>query len=406
MASLERALDRQRAPEAKIAAAAATRTPPPRPPRTVCVFVATLKREYSQTFVHDHLDHLPARTLLLHQEGRALLTKDDLKLLTPLERLAATILREFGNGTDAIRDRAVARFLRREGVDAVLVEFADQATSMLVGARAAGVPVIVHFHGFDAYRDTLLREKRDDYPLLFRSAAAVIAVSHAMERQLASIGAPPEKIRYSPCGTDVALFAGGDPAAAPPLFVAVGRFVDKKGPHLTLLAFRAVLDACPAARLVMIGDGPLLGACRTLAQQLGLGEAVTFRGAQPQAEGLRALRGARAFVQHSMVAGGDSEGTPVAVVEASACGVPVISTSHAGIPDVVLHGETGFVVAEGDVAAMATHMIALARDPLLAAQMGRRARARVVAEFSMERSIGRLWQAIDDAIRVGAGASG
>jgi hypothetical protein len=276
VAALARALDARRvAGPRRLTASSPDQAQRP----TVCVFAADVKREYSQTFVHEHLKSLPARTLLLHRDEEALLTQDDLPLLTLPERLAAACLHELGWVTDAIRDRALARFLRRNAVDAVLAEFANHAAGLVRGCRMARVPLVVHFHGFDAFQSELLRQKATDYRTLFANAAAVVAVSRDMERQLVRLGAEPERIHWAPCGVDPATLPLGDPAAAPPTFVAIGRFVDKKGPHLTLLAFREVVRAVPESRLVMIGDGPLLGACRTLAAQLGLDGAVELRGA-------------------------------------------------------------------------------------------------------------------------------
>lgn len=394
VAQLARALDARR-----VAGPRPPASPDDGPRRpTVCVFAADVKREYSQTFVHEHLQRLPARTILLHQENGTVLTQDDLPLLTVPERLAAAWLRELGWSTDAIRDRALGRFLRREGVDAVLAEFANHAAGLVGGSRAARVPLVVHFHGFDAFQSDLLRRKEADYRTLFANAAAVVAVSRDMERQLVRLGAPPERVHRAPCGVDVSELPTVDPADTPPTFVAIGRFVDKKGPHLTLLAFREVAHAVPDSRLVMVGDGPLLATCRTLAAQLGLDGAVELRGALSHAGALAVLRGARAFVQHSIVSGGDSEGTPVAVLEAAASGIPVVATRHAGIADVVTHGDSGYLVAEGDVADMAAHMLALARDPALAARLGRRARERVLEAYAADVGIARLWRVLADAI--------
>ena len=81
-----------------------------------------------------------------------------------------------------------------------------------------------------------------------------------------------------------------------------------------------------------------------------------------------------------------------------ASGLPVIATRHDGIPEVVLEGETGLLVDEGDVDGMARAMIRLAEDPELAARMGAAGRARIEAEFSMDRSIANLWKIIENAI--------
>ena len=112
------------------------------------------------------------------------------------------------------------------------------------------------------------------------------------------------------------------------------------------------------------------------------------------------MRRARAAVQHSMRASnGDSEGTPNSLKEAGASGLPVVATRHGGIPDIIIDGKTGFLVDEGDVERMAEYMTQLAKDPILAARLGRAAREHVCAEFSMEQSIGNLWRESEAAIR-------
>jgi colanic acid/amylovoran biosynthesis glycosyltransferase len=111
------------------------------------------------------------------------------------------------------------------------------------------------------------------------------------------------------------------------------------------------------------------------------------------------MRSARAFVQHSIRdSEGNAEGTPVSVLEASATGLPVVATRHMGIADVVVHGDTGFLVEEGDVHGMGEHLVNLFDDPALAGLMGRRARQRMCDEFSMERATARLWGALEQAI--------
>ena len=139
--------------------------------------------------------------------------------------------------------------------------------------------------------------------------------------------------------------------------MAAGRFVDKKAPHLTLLAFRKVLEHFPDAELVIVGDGPLLPVCRDLVRYYRMDANVTLPGVVTPGEVCEQFSHCAAFVQHSVTGrNGDMEGTPVAVLEAAAAGLPVIATRHAGIPDVVCHGQTGLLVDEHDVDGMATAM--------------------------------------------------
>jgi glycosyltransferase involved in cell wall biosynthesis len=261
-----------------------------------------------------------------------------------------------------------------------------------------GVPLIVHFHGYDASNHEVIERHREGYERLFQKATAHIVVSRAMERALVAMGAPPNRVRYNPCGVDPELFREGNPAEAPPTFLAVGRLVEKKAPHLLILAFAEVHRRAPAARLRIVGGGPLSGVCWDLVAGLGLRDAVDFLGPQPHNVVREEMGRSRAFVQHSVVAeSGDSEGTPVAVMEAGAAALPVVSTRHAGIPDVVQEGTTGLLVDERDVAGMAEAMLQLAHDPARAQAMGRAARLRVREHFSMDRSIKTLWTIVQEA---------
>jgi glycosyltransferase involved in cell wall biosynthesis len=299
---------------------------------------------------------------------------------------------------------AYEEVFRRYRPCAVLAEYGTAGVAVMAACRRAGIPLIVHFHGYDASMHDVLIEHADTYPQLFQQAMAIVVVSRAMERKLTALGASPGKLCYNPCGVDCGEFAGADPARAPATFLAVGRFTPKKAPHLTLEAFAKVRRLIPTAALRMIGDGPLTTECLRLAQALGIGQSVTFLGPQPPTVVRAELRRARCFVQHSVeAASGDSEGTPVAILEAGATGLPIVATRHAGIPDVVIDGETGFLVDEHDVDGMAQRMLRLAEDPVLAGRLGGAARARIEDRFSMERSIGELWRIIQSCVRTDGG---
>jgi glycosyltransferase involved in cell wall biosynthesis len=336
--------------------------------RVVCI-IAPYKDVYSQTFVRDHIKRLPTKVKVV-------------------------------DNADLSRGKHVLKqtFLESK-VEAVLAEFGPTGVAVMEVTTEVGIPLIVHFHGYDAYEHRVLEQQAQSYPQLFRKAAAIIAVSRDMEHQLLRLGAPRQKLHYNPCGVDTSLFQGGDPIHAPPIFIAVGRFVAKKAPHLTLRAFKRVVEAIPEARLIMIGDGHLWEACKQLAKELGIVESVEFLGPCAHETVAATMRQARAFVQHSIRTNyGDSEGTPLTVVEAGATGLPVVATRHTGIEDVVVNGETGFLVDEGDVEGMAERMLQLGRDVPLAARLGRAAREWICAEFSMEKSIDILWRIIEATI--------
>lgn len=135
---------------------------------------------------------------------------------------------------------------------------------------------------------------------------------------------------------------------------------------------------------------------------MGLQDAVSFLGAQPHSRVKAEMRNADIFVQHSIVASdGDSEGTPVAVLEAGAMGLPVVATTHAGIPDVVVHGETGLLSDERDVDTMSENICRLLDDPTLCKELGENAYQRVSRFYTLDKSIRRL-QLVLEAVASGS----
>lgn len=345
----------------------------------------------SETFIARQVKHLPAQYVITGPPAPLVNGR--------IPRSQSFIARAFrkmsrlcnGRGWDAeVIDRYVA-ILRDTRTDVVLAQYGPTGVAVQEACRITGVPLVVHFHGYDVGSRRVLNRNAYYYRKLFNNADGFVAVSRSMESRLVEIGAPRAKVHYIPYGVDTTEFVAGSPSNNPPVFLAVGRFVEKKAPFITLVAFAQLVKLHTDARLRMIGEGPLLDSCRDLATGLGIGHAVTFLGVQTNDVVLRELGGARAFVQHSVQArSGDCEGTPVAIIEAGASGLPVVATRHEGIPDVVIDGETGFLVEERDAAAMAMRMIALVEEPSLAARLGRAARARVEAHFNLDRSMTRL----------------
>jgi colanic acid/amylovoran biosynthesis glycosyltransferase len=145
-----------------------------------------------------------------------------------------------------------------------------------------------------------------------------------------------------------------------------------------------VFKEIPSARLLMVGDGPMWEEAKTFVKENQLENHVTFLGPKSQDEYLPLLQAAHVFIQHSIVTqAGDSEGTPVAILEAAACGLPTVSTRHAGIPDAVIEGETGILTDEHDIKGMAEACIFLAKNPSEIAKMGNAARKHVVENYDV-----------------------
>jgi len=383
--------------------------------KNVCI-IHSNKGAYSETFIQSHINHLPAKVHVLY--GFEMLThrKNGDKPLVPRylrisSRWFVTLHRYFKRSTshtkfsyggelDGMTAFVLKRFLGSHKINVVLAEYGPTGVAVMDACMKAQIPLVVHFHGFDAHNNFVLKSYTLRYLKMFACASAIIAVSRNMEKQLLKLGAPREKVYYNVCGVDINQFKNGRPDKNPPVFIAVGRFVDKKAPHLTLLAFRKVLDRCSSARLIMMADGPLIEPCKHILCALKMTHAVELLGPRKHSEVAKAMQEARSFVQHSVTTSyGDSEGTPVGILEAGASGLPVVSTRHAGIKDVVIENRTGFLVDEFDVDGMAEYMIQLAKKPELALEMGQSARRHIEDNFSMQKSINNLWNIILKCIK-------
>ncbi len=296
-------------------------------------------------------------------------------------------LRIGGKWRDGTQRRELKRRLKQASIDVLLANYGPTGVALLPVCLDLDIPLVVHFHGYDAHKADVVTMHRDDYQDLGRSASAVIAVSQHMNQALVSYGIPQDRIHVLRYGCDPNSFTERQSSPSTPTFFGVGRFTEKKAPYLTVLAFAKVVMQFPSARLILAGTGELLEASQNLAICLGIGSAVHFPGVLSHTEVANYMQTATAFVQHSICPKtgpwkGDCEGTPVAVIEAMMTGLPVVSTRHAGINEVVEDGRTGLLVGERDVEGMAEAMCKLAGDIELNASLGRAARQKALNKYT------------------------
>ncbi|RYG15781.1 MAG: glycosyltransferase [Chitinophagaceae bacterium] len=289
--------------------------------------------------------------------------------------------------TRLAEEKLLKGILKKNKIEGVLAEFGMTAANSLAVIKALKLPLVVHFHGLDASVHQILEDYKEKYLAVFRYAKSIIVVSKAMQGQLISIGCPPEKITINTYGPEPS-FHQITANLNNQFFLSVGRFVEKKAPYLTVIAFSKVVAKYPNAKLYMIGDGPLLGVTKNLIAYYGLGNNIELLGLQTPETVKQYLSNCMAFVQHSIQAeDGDCEGTPVAIIEAQAAGVPVVSTYHAGIPDVVIHEKTGYLVEEKDVDGMANYMIKLLEEKEIRNEFSKAAKEHIRSNFTMEKHL-------------------
>lgn len=245
------------------------------------------------------------------------------------------------------------------------------------------------FHGHDM--SALFRQKGDSvYTCLLSKGELFLPISFQFRERLIALGAPADKVMVQRMALNLDMFGAGArqhrPATNEFTFLSIGRLVEKKGHNDAIEALAICKAAHPslAIRLVIIGDGPLSARLRALAATLGVADSVVFTGALPRPAVREHLAQADAFVLPSVTArDGDTEGIPVSIMEAMAMGLPVLSTFHSGIPEIVQDGVSGILVSERDPAALGAAMGRLVEAPDFSASMGRAGRDFALANLDL-----------------------
>lgn len=355
------------------------------------------KNAYSETFIQAHKEML-AGTIFFYYSGILPTKLEGGVVINSRKKRIIDILKgHYRLNKFSLEEKALITSFRNNNIDVVLAEYGDTGIKILRICEELGLPLIVHFHGYDASRKDQMAQI-EDYKKVFDYACNIVVVSNKMYRTLLQMGCPEEKLVYNVYGPRED-FQKIVPNFSKPQFIAIGRFVDKKAPYYLILAFQKVVEVFPEAKLVIAGEGELWNSCKNLVNFYKLKKNVILPGIISKEDYSYYLRESFAMVQHSIIAeDGDSEGTPLAILEASAAGLPVISTKHAGIPDVIIHGETGYLVEEHDVAGMANEMIKVLQNRELARNMGEKGKANILNNFQLKRHIQVLNELLETAV--------
>ena len=189
-------------------------------------------------------------------------------------------------------------------------------------------------------------------------------------------------------GLDLAEFGRTDFSSTPPLIVAVGRLIAKKGFADLIRACGLLAERGKPFRCEIIGEGPLENELRAQIQQLDLKNRVALSGAKPQREVRQRFAAASVFVLPSVVdSAGGIDNLPTVIMEAMATALPVISTDIGGIPEMVVENETGFLVPPGDTGALVRAIEKMIDDRQLAQRLGLGGYERAQALFSIEKNV-------------------
>ncbi|GEJ56261.1 glycosyltransferase [Anaeromyxobacter diazotrophicus] len=288
------------------------------------------------------------------------------------------------------RAAVVARRMEARGVAHVHAHWATHpALAAYVVERLTGIGYSFTAHAHDLYLDRAMLEQK------LAAARFVVTISRYNRALLERLYGPAAAARtvVIPCGVDPRLFPRRPPRSPDGLFrvACVAGLRDYKGHRWLVEACALLRDRGVPIRCVLVGDGPERAAVERQVAALGLGDRVALVGNQPQDRIRALLEGSDAMALPSVVTpAGMMDGIPVALMEAMAMGLPVVSTRVSGIPELVEDGRTGLLAPPQDAPALAAALERLHRDPPLARRLAEAGRARVLARFDLRENAARL----------------
>ena len=243
------------------------------------------------------------------------------------------------------------------------------------------------FYGYDI-SGYVKKYGRHVYEPLFERCEMILCLSELMRRQLLDLGCDREKIVVHHLGISTGRFVFSPRTTTADRkirLLSIARLVEKKGLEYGIRAVAKVSSRYPGLEYHIAGDGPLMNQLRHLIDSLGSGNCVKLLGWKNQTEIVRILDDTHIFIAPSVTAeDGDQEGTPTVLMEALAQGIPVLSTLHSGIPEVVVDGKSGFLVPEKDVDALAEALVSLLDHPEKWPGMGSAGRVHVEENYDID----------------------
>lgn len=243
------------------------------------------------------------------------------------------------------------KFVKEHKLSLIHAHHGQLGILLLPFKEQTGLPMVTSIRG----RDGTLADQHfsylDNMKILFERTELFLPVCQYLADQIIEWGCPPEKIKVLYGGVNLEQFQYRTPEiTGSQNILSIGRLVEKKGHHILMQAFAKIRSKFPNATLTVIGRGPMENQLISLANQLQLGGSFKLLQHLPKEKVYEHMTKADLFCAASLVASnGDVEGIPNTVKEAMATGLPVISTTHAGIPELVTHNVDGFLVPENNV---------------------------------------------------------
>lgn len=249
--------------------------------------------------------------------------------------------------------------------------------------------VLVSFRGYDM-SEKVFEEYKREYPLIFQKADLFLPVCNLFKKILIEKGCEEDKIVVHHSGTDVSLFKCKENKKSNKEqinILTVGRLTPKKGIEYSIKAIAKTREKSSAdIRYTIVGDGPERDSLEKLVSELGIEDKVKLLGSKTHREIVGFMQDADIFLSSNLNDTKDGyDGIPGVIREAKACCLPVLSTKAGGIPEIVLDGETGFLVNEKDVDALVVKLNYLIKNPEKRIKMGKKGRENIEKFYDIEK---------------------
>lgn len=247
--------------------------------------------------------------------------------------------------------------IERIAPDVLHAHFGRPGVKAVPIAEQLNLPLVVTFYGYDISKLPRERRWRKAYESIWRAAQAVVVLSEDMKEEAVRLGALPDAVQVVHLARDLDDFPYRPPSGPVSELISVGRLTGKKGHFDAIRAVQKRIEAGDDLQLHIVGDGPQRDDLEQYIRAHDLQSSVELLGSIPNAEVARRLQNADAFLLCSKTAAsGDREGTPTVLIEAQAVGLPCVSTTHAGIPEMIPEANHSFLAPEGEVDAIAERL--------------------------------------------------
>ncbi|MCK4256183.1 glycosyltransferase [candidate division WOR-3 bacterium] len=295
--------------------------------------------------------------------------------------------------------RDIDKVLHENNVGLIHAHFGWSGISALPIAKKYRLPLIVTFRGIDASRMMRYFSYRRNVKKLFAGSHLILVVSKNTKKDLIKAGCNKDKIKVHYIGVDVESFNIRRHKRNDSIMILMcGRFVEKKGFEYGVRAFEEM--KIKNARLVIIGDSKLKPSIEKLIESLGISSNVNLTGFLSHEDVKEKMSKSDIFLApHITSKNGDKEGIPNTIKEAMSSGLPVVSTYHAGIPELVEDSGSGFLVKEGDIEGLTNFLNKLAEDQSLREEMGINGRKIIEERFTLKREIREIEEVYEKYIK-------